>query len=91
MSISEKFAKIKLQDTYEVSGNDIVVAIDFGTSRTGVVWGIRKFIPNEDLEVQPLDGTGVITEDDKKTLTAILLKNNYSHDPIAFGYYIYVI
>lgn len=85
MSLCEKFEKIKLYDTYSPSENDIVVAIDFGTSRTGIVWGIRKYIPNEDLEVQPLDGTGVITEDDKKTLTAILLKNNDNYDPIAFG------
>lgn len=84
--LENEFGKIKLQDTHSISGNDIIVAIDFGTSRTGVVWGIRKNIPNEHLEVQPLDGAGIITEDDKKTLTAIILSKDNDHHPIAFGY-----
>lgn len=74
------------KDTFVASDKDIIVAIDFGTSRTGVVYGIRKSITIESLEVQPLEGAGVVYENDKKTLSAILLSRKPSNDPIAYGY-----
>lgn len=84
MSLSSSFERLHLRDSYMASENDIIVAIDFGTSRTGVVFGFRKCIFTEDLEVQPLDSAGVINENDRKTLTAILISRNH-YMPIAFG------
>lgn len=83
--MSSEYSRLNQQDSYARSGNDIIVAIDFGTSRTGVVWGLRQNIPTEDLEVQPLDGSGVLHENDKKTLSAILLSRESGNRPIAFG------
>lgn len=82
----DDFERLLIDDvSSEISNNDIIVAIDFGTSRTGVVWGIRSSIPQRELEVQPLDGTGVLNEADKKTHTAVLI-NSINESPIAFGY-----
>lgn len=77
---------LKLIDTFPKLPEDIIVAIDFGTSRTGVVWGIRDKIPNQELEVQHLEGVGFFSQQDKKSPTAILIRSENDITPIAYGY-----
>lgn len=75
----------KTKDSYTKSSDDIIVAIDFGTSRTGVAWGYRGKIPQEKIEIEPLEGSGILNERVRKTPTSILLKNKHNHQPIAYG------
>lgn len=74
---------------HQFADNDIIVAIDFGTSRIGVAWCIIRDsldpIQHHHIEVQPLDGTDSLTGNNKKTFSAILLSKQDDYKTIAFG------
>lgn len=85
MSSSRDFRILSYQNEVPGGDGEVIVSIDYGTSRTGVIYGTRRKIKQNDLELLPLERIGVIGENDKKTLTAILLNRNRDYTPIAFG------
>lgn len=62
----------------------IVVAIDFGTSRTAYAW-TQEGIEDQDIEVGVPEGSGHLSVHDAKTPTNVLLEHNASR-VVAFGY-----
>lgn len=82
----EDFVQILLSalDSPTKPESDVIVAIDFGTSRTGVTWGVRNKVITELLEVQPMEGAGILNETDKKTPTSILMSST-DQTVISFG------
>lgn len=69
--INEIVSQLSLEDPNH--RNNVIIAIDFGTSRTGVVWGNKEEVSSDKLIVQPLETNAVLHNEDKKIPTMVLL------------------
>ncbi|GMH33951.1 hypothetical protein BSKO_01785 [Bryopsis sp. KO-2023] len=70
-----------VEDTPEEG--DLVVAIDFGTSRTAVAYTIVVEGDNEVVNVLTISGAGGFVRNDYKTPTSVLIQNG---EVLSFGY-----